>query len=154
MLRDRFGGASTGLAAAVALIWALHPLQTESVTYIVQRVESLMGLCYLLTLYAVIRGASSERPWPWYAACVAACAVGMGVKEVIATAPVIVLLYDRAFLSGSFRKAFRRRGALYLGLAATWGVFGAIMLLYKGSGAAGFGIQRSRLGSTRSHSRA
>ena len=45
-------GASTGLAAAVALIWALHPLQTESVTYIVQRVESLMGLCYLLTLYA------------------------------------------------------------------------------------------------------
>ena len=51
-LRDRFGGASTGLAAAAALIWALHPLQTESVTYIVQRAESLMGLCYLLTLYA------------------------------------------------------------------------------------------------------
>ncbi len=63
-LRDRFGGASTGLAAAAALIWALHPLQTESVTYIVQRAESLMGLCYLLTLYAVIRGASSERPRP------------------------------------------------------------------------------------------
>ena len=58
----------------------------------------------------------------------------------MATAPIVVLLYDRTFLSGSFREAFRRRGALYLGLAATWAVFGAIMLLYKGSGAAGFGI--------------
>jgi tetratricopeptide (TPR) repeat protein len=139
-LRDRFGDASTGLAAVVALIWALHPLQTESVTYIVQRVESLMGLCYLLTLYALIRGAASERPGPWYAASVVVCALGMGVKEVIATAPVVLLLYDRAFLSGSFREAFLRRGGLYLGLAATWAAFGAMMLLYKGSGAAGFGI--------------
>ena len=40
-------------AAAVAAIWIAHPLQTESVTYIVQRDESLMGLFYLLTLYCV-----------------------------------------------------------------------------------------------------
>ena len=139
-LRDRFGGASTGLAAAAALLWALHPLQTESVTYLVQRAESLMGLCYLLTLYAVVRGASSERPWPWYAGAAVACAVGMGAKEVIATAPIVVLLYDRAFLGGSFREAFRRRAGLYVGLAASWAVFGAMLLLYKGSGAAGFGI--------------
>ena len=139
-LRDRFGPASTALAAAAALIWALHPLQTESVTYLVQRAESLMGLCYLLTLYSVIRGASSERPRPWYAAAVALCALGMGAKEVMASAPIVVLLYDRAFLSGSFRETFRRRGALYLGLAATWVLLGAMMLLYKGSGAAGFGL--------------
>jgi len=139
-LRDRFGAASTGLAAAVALIWVVHPLQTESVTYIVQRAESLMGLCYLLTLYAVIRSASSERPHRWHAAAVAACALGMGAKEVMATAPIVVLLYDRAFLSGSFREAFRRRKRLYLGLAATWAVLAAIMLLYEGPGAAGFGI--------------
>ena len=136
-LRERFGDASTGLAAVVALVWALHPLQTESVTYIVQRAESLMGLCYLLTLYAVIHSASSERPWPWYAAAVAVCALGMGAKEVMVTAPVVTLLYDRAFLSGSFRETFRRRGALYLGLAAT----SAIMLLYKAPAGAGFGIK-------------
>src|SRR6185369_8786768 len=48
--------ASTASACAVALLWTLHPLQTESVTYVVQRAESLMGLCYLLTLYGFIRG--------------------------------------------------------------------------------------------------
>ncbi|MGO8703815.1 MAG: tetratricopeptide repeat protein [Candidatus Brocadiia bacterium] len=139
-LRQRFGGASTGLAAAAALIWALHPLQTESVTYVVQRAESLMGICYLLTLYAVIRGASSERPWPWYAGAIAVCALGMGAKEVMATAPIVVLLYDRAFLTGSFRETYHRRGALYLGLAATWAVLGAMMLLGKAAGGAGFGL--------------
>src|SRR5206468_1139421 len=47
------GGAS-GIALATALVWALHPLQTESVTYVVQRCESLMGLAYLGTLYAFV----------------------------------------------------------------------------------------------------
>ena len=44
------------IAFSVALLWTLHPLQTESVTYIVQRAESLMGLFYLLTVYCFIRG--------------------------------------------------------------------------------------------------
>jgi tetratricopeptide (TPR) repeat protein len=139
-LRDRIGAASTGLASAIALIWAIHPLQTESVTYIVQRAESLMGLCYLLTLYAVIRSASSQRPRCWYAAAVAVCALGMSAKEVMVTAPIIALLYDRAFLSGSFRETFRRRGMLYLGLAATWAVIGVTALLLQAPGGAGFGI--------------
>jgi hypothetical protein len=53
------------LAFAVALLWSLHPLQTESVTFVVQRTESLMGLFYLLTLYCFIRGAASSRPRLW-----------------------------------------------------------------------------------------
>src|ERR1039458_595429 len=50
-LRGRFSAAADGLALATAVLWMVHPLQTESVTYIVQRAESLMGLFYLLTLY-------------------------------------------------------------------------------------------------------
>jgi len=41
---------ATLLAFFAALLWTLHPLQTESVTYIIQRAESLMGLFYLLTI--------------------------------------------------------------------------------------------------------
>ena len=127
---------------AVALIWAVHPLLTESVTYLTERTESLMGLLYLLTLYCALRGASSGHPWRWYAAAIAACALGMGAKEVMATAPILVLLYDRCFLSGSFREALRRRLPFYLGLAATWAILGALMIAYPWGGAtgAGFGI--------------
>jgi len=119
-LAGRFGKDAAALALAAALLWSLHPLQTECVTYVVQRVESLMGLLYLLTLYCFIRSAGSRRPTGWQACAVAACALGMATKEVMATAPLVVLLYDRTFVAGSFREAWRRRRGLYLSLAATW----------------------------------
>ena len=108
-LRERFGGVANELALAVAVLWTVHPLQTESVTYIVQRAESLMGLFYLLTLYCFIRSVESPRPRVWCGLCLTACAVGMASKEVMASAPLLVMLYDRAFISGSFREAWRRR---------------------------------------------
>jgi Flp pilus assembly protein TadD len=46
----------------------------------------------------------------------------MATKEVMVTAPVIVLLYDRTFLTGSFRQAFQYRRKLYVGLLLTWGL--------------------------------
>ncbi len=112
----------TGLAFAVALLWALHPLQTESVEYVVQRAESLMGLFYLLTLYAFVRSAAVAGPAAaaWAGASVGACLLGMGTKEAMATAPVAVFLYDRTFLAGSFRGAWHRRRAIHLALAACW----------------------------------
>ena len=135
------------LALAIALLWTLHPLQTESVTYVIQRAESLMGLFFLLTLYGFIRGVDchvlrdngNARPATsgplghllsdklqgggrgiWFALSVLACLLGMACKEVMATAPVLVLLYDRSFVAGNFRDAWKQRRGLYLALAATW----------------------------------
>jgi tetratricopeptide (TPR) repeat protein len=108
------------VAFAVALLWAVHPLQTESVAYVVQRAESLMGMFYLLALYAFVRLAAGHRTGFWAAVSVAACLLGMATKEVMATAPLVVLAYDRTFVGGSFREAWRRRKALYLSYAACW----------------------------------
>jgi tetratricopeptide (TPR) repeat protein len=152
-LCDRFGRAAAPLALASALLWTVHPLQTESVTYIIQRAESLMGFFYLLTLYCVIRGAggtvpffAADKPIPrptvpgkkgdcppwsallWYAAAVLACLLGMACKEVMATAPLVVLLYDRTFLAGSLAEAWRRRWGLYLALAATWALLAYLVV--------------------------
>jgi Flp pilus assembly protein TadD len=126
-LRDRFGTAAVWLAAAIALIWEVHPLQTESVTYIVQRTESLMGLFLLLTLYCTLRGSRSSRARVWYLAAVVSCALGTGSKEVMVGAPLIVLLYDRVFLAASFRQLWQRRIGLYVGLAATWVILGVLV---------------------------
>ncbi len=113
ILRRTFKGPEAPeLALAAALIWLLHPLQTQSVTYLIQRGESLMGLFYLLTLYCVIRD--------WRGRAILCCALGMLSKPVMVTAPVVVLLYDRIFLTPSWRELFRRRGRLYGGLFATW----------------------------------
>ena len=115
------------IAFGAVLLWALHPLQTESVTYISQRAESLMGLFYLLTLYAFIRAASFPQRW-WGALAIFSCIAGMLVKEVTVTAPVVILLFDRVFLAGSFQELWRRRRWLHLGLAASWVVLALTML--------------------------
>ena len=119
-----------------ALLWCLHPLQTASVTYIVQRAESLMGLLYLLTLYCFLRGVTAADSWRrlWFALSIVACALGMGTKEVMVSAPVIVLLFDRTFVSGSFRGALRVRGGAYAGLAATWILLLVLVLSTNGRG--------------------
>ncbi|HUI08655.1 MAG TPA: tetratricopeptide repeat protein [Verrucomicrobiae bacterium] len=143
-LRGRFGAAADELALATAVLWTVHPLQAESVTYIIQRAESIMGLFYLLTLYCFIRGVESSpvengkwfmgngswelRSRLWYGLSVTACALGMASKEVMVSAPVMVLLYDRAFVSASFREAWRRRWPLYLALASTWILLGFVFV--------------------------
>ena len=124
-LRGRFGG--RGAAFAVALIWSVHPLLTEPVTYIVQRTELMMGFFYLLTLYASLRAWESARPARWEALAVVACALGMACKEVMVTAPVMVLLHDLLLRGQPWRELVRRRRRLYLGLAATWAVIGGIL---------------------------
>jgi len=122
-LRDRFEPSATLIAAAAAIVWVVHPLTTSAVTYVVQRVESLMSVFYLLTLYAAIRAgdSGSSRRRGWAALSIVSCAVGMATKEVMVTAPLAVVLWD--FL---FHREQRTRRGLLAGLAASWIVFAVL----------------------------
>ena len=119
-LAARFGKDASLLAAGIALVWALDPLQTEAVTYISQRTESLMALFYLFSLLCLVRANESGRARLWLAGSVAACWCGGLVKEVIATAPLMALLFDRTFFSGTFAQALRRRPIYYAAMACVW----------------------------------
>jgi tetratricopeptide (TPR) repeat protein len=138
-LQARFAAASTPLAACIAALWAVHPLQTESVTYIVQRAESLMGLFYLLTLYCFVRGVTARKSRAWFVLSFLSCLFGMACKEVMVSAPLIVGLYDRTFVSGSLREAWKSRRRFYIGLGCTW-VLLAYLVMASGDrgGTAGF----------------
>jgi tetratricopeptide (TPR) repeat protein len=142
MFEKTFGRNEVGLATAfcVALLWIVHPLQTESVTYIIQRAESLVGMFYILTLYCFTRSVTSPRPVIWQILTVVSCVCGCASKEVMASAPLLVLLYDRAIVSGSFRAAWQRHQRLYLALACTWIFIGWLSAgTHNRGGTAGFG---------------
>jgi protein O-mannosyl-transferase len=140
-LSAQFGAASTGLALVVSLLWAIHPLQTESVSYIVQRAEALVGLFFLLTLYCLLRGTTATRGSVWYSVAVATCGLGMASKEVMVSAPLLALLYDRIFITGSFKEGLRRRLRWWLALAATWALLAlSVHLSHERGGSAGFGL--------------
>jgi len=137
-------------ASSAALLWALHPLQTESVTYLVQRAESLMGLAYLGVLYCTVRAAETEGRTTKVgvrARCIGAvlfCWLGMGTKEVMVSAPIVAFALDRTCLAGSWAEAWRRRRAMYLGMFASWLLLAYLVASTHGrSGTVGFGVQLS-----------
>jgi hypothetical protein len=120
---------ATCVAWATALFWTLSPLQTESVTYISQRAESLMGLCYLGCLYGFIRAyGNGATSLGWAAVSVAACFAGIGCKEVMLTAPVVALVCDRVFVAGGWRAALAARRGYYSALGGSWVLLGILML--------------------------
>ena len=141
-MAEKFGPAALPLAVATALVWAVHPLNTESVTCVAQRTELLVAVFYFLTIYALARAATAPRPRRWHATACVACLLGMASKEVMATAPLVALLYDRTFLGGTFRAAWRARRGLHLALFGTWALLGWIVLGMGGTrgDAAGFGL--------------
>ena len=74
-------------AAGLALLWALHPIQTETVVYATQRTEALVSFFMLLTLYLGLRAYGSAKPEAWITGATVACALAMGSKEVAVVTP-------------------------------------------------------------------
>jgi Flp pilus assembly protein TadD len=129
---SRFHASATGLAFAIALLWMVHPLNTQAVSYVVQRYESLMGFFYLLTMYCSLRAMTAARPLGWTVASVECGVLALASKEVAISLPIMVLLYDRAFVAGSFRAAWRARRGLYCGLFGLLLVFIPYYKAYSG----------------------
>ncbi|MBI5423439.1 MAG: tetratricopeptide repeat protein [Opitutae bacterium] len=131
-LRDRFGAAADWLALAIAAVWALHPLQTESVTYLSQRAESLAALLAFATLYAFVRG--------WFVAAFLACLGGMAAKETTVVVPILAALYARCFLAANWRDTWRQFRMPLLALASTWLLLAALLAIFGNrGGTAGLG---------------
>jgi Flp pilus assembly protein TadD len=84
------------------------------------------------------RPAASSESRVWLALSVVCCAMGMACKETMAVAPIVVWLYDRTFVSGSFREALRQRWRYYAGLCATWLILVALLWSSPRGDSAGF----------------
>ena len=120
LLLPRWGGrydqSACWFSGAAALLWSLHPINTEAVDYVTQRTETLMSMFLLLTLYAIVRGARSGRPALWNLLAVASCAAGMACKQTMVVAPVLAMIFDLIFLP----RRLPGRRFLHSGLMATW----------------------------------
>ena len=131
VLRRTFSRSSLGaiagsdadrLALIATLLWTVHPLNTESVNYVTQRTELMLGLFFLLALYAAIRAV--DRPAIHWIGLTAICAVLAGAsKESAVMLPIVVLLWDRTFAYDSVRAAWRARRAVYAAAAVSWITF-------------------------------
>lgn len=100
-----------------ALLFAVHPIHTQAVTYIVQRMESLASLFYLLALLLFIKGANTKKVVSaiiLYSGVVLTYFLGFKSKEIAITLPAVIFLYDLYFVSCGDIKAMLRRWPLYM----------------------------------------
>jgi hypothetical protein len=97
LLRER--GLRAGLPALdaeraallAALLFALHPVQTEAVTYISGRSSSLAACFCLLSVYCWVR---SEQSVVWLSACAATFLAAVASKETALVLPLAFALYS------------------------------------------------------------
>jgi hypothetical protein len=94
------------IALFSALLFACHPLQTQAVTYIWQRVTSLASLLLLLSLTAYVRWRLSQsasagiKALPWYLLCLLSAVLAMKTKEIAFMLPLTIALYEFFFFQG------------------------------------------------------
>jgi tetratricopeptide (TPR) repeat protein len=115
------------IALIGALLWGVHPVQTQAVTYVVQRMASLAALFYLASLLFYVYGrlASGRKAWVWFCLSALSALLSFGTKENSLTLPAIIFLYDLFFIS-RFKFHFSRRqiiaftGILAGGMIGSW----------------------------------
>ena len=118
-----------GPALAIAGVFALHPLESQAVSYVSQRAESLASALYLATLLLLLaaeRTASTPRRWLFWASAYGTFLFGLGTKQIVVTVPLAYLLLMTAVpekTQAAERISWRRRLAVLAPFLATAGWF-------------------------------
>ncbi len=111
------------LPLIVALIFVLHPLQIQGVTYIVQRLASLSALFYIAAMACFIQARLTEN-WNyrsfWILACLLLALFAFFTKQNTATLPITLLLLELIFFPGSKRRLILAGGIAVFGLGIAW----------------------------------
>jgi hypothetical protein len=134
-LRDNFDRQGPMIIAFItATIWLLHPLQTQSVTYVVQRMNSMFAMFYILAMLLYVKGrltTGTKNRWFLYGGCLLSFILSLGSKELAATLPIFIFLYEWYFLQDlrSIRSISRRQWFM---LALALLVFVGLAFFYVG----------------------
>jgi hypothetical protein len=119
LLAQHYAAKSRWMALFGALLFAAHPVQTESVTYIISRSELLAAFFYLGAFLLFIQGARKKN-FAWFVGAAVSSLLAMQSKEWAVTLPAVLFLYDVLFLSEGRLKPALSRWMAYLLVALPW----------------------------------
>jgi protein O-mannosyl-transferase len=128
-LKERYGPIAFPIALFSTLLFISHPIQTQSVTYIVQRMASMAGMFYLLAMLLYVKGRLSlerKRSLFWAGAALSYL-LGLFTKENVAILPLFIALYEFYFFQNFDLSTKRKKTLIYLvGAVLLLGVLGLL----------------------------
>lgn len=120
------------LAASVAILWTIHPIATQVVSYVYQRQESLTALLMLVCLAAYLKFRDAPERKLWLLASLTTCGLAMTCKETAIVTPILIMTIDYFFFpAATIGAALASRWKTYAGFLATASILIGIMLLKK-----------------------
>jgi hypothetical protein len=145
VLEKRYADKARWMALFGALLFGVHPVQTEAVTYIISRSELVTTFFYLGAFLLFIQGVQKKK-FAWFIGAACSAFLAAGSKEWAVTLPAVLFLYDVLFLSEGKVKPALSRWPAYLLITLSWSVIGHTLNLVAGSGqgaSVGFNISNS-----------
>jgi tetratricopeptide (TPR) repeat protein len=103
LMKRRYERHAYSIALLSAVLWAINPVHVPSVTYIVQRMASMAGLFYIMTMFFYLQGRTAKTlaiRIAWLILCALAGVLAIGTKENAAMLPLTLFLYDLILLQG------------------------------------------------------
>ncbi len=118
-LRPKFGSLAHPIALLSAFSWAIHPIHVTAVTYIVQRMASMAGLFYIISLYSYARGRTTDSAhgrFAWFVSAALSALLAMASKQNSAMLPLSICFYEWILIQGTDRLTLKN--TLAFGLPA------------------------------------
>jgi protein O-mannosyl-transferase len=131
-LKGKYQGNEYTIAFLAAILWAVNPIQTQAVTYIVQRMASLAALFYIIGIYFFLkirRSASGSHRLLFIAGCLLSFFLALGSKENAVTFPIAIACIEILFYQDLSNRITRRKVALALTISVVF-MAAFLMLLY------------------------
>lgn len=131
-LKGKYQGSEYAIAFLSAILWAVNPIQTQAVTYIVQRMASLAAMFYIIGIYFYLKARMSTSCYNRFlfiAGCLLSFVLALGSKQNTATFPFAVAIIEILFFKDLKDRNTRRNVTVTITIA---GVFMAacITILY------------------------
>jgi tetratricopeptide (TPR) repeat protein len=117
ILRKPYGKYAYSVALMSTFLWAVNPVQVLAVSYIVQRMASMAGMFYIMSMYFYLKGRTSDSlkgGMFFFILCCVSAALAFGTKENAAMLPVVLFLFDLFLIQGVSREAIKKNAKVVI----------------------------------------
>ena len=117
LLKPRYGPSSYFIALFATVFWAINPVQTQAITYIVQRMASMAAMFYIVSMYFYLKGRISQnksRKYFYFSMCFLAGILAVGSKENAVMLPVSIFIYDLFLVQGITKTSLKKNVSVLL----------------------------------------